>query len=391
MKIIVIGYGRVGSQFIRKIDKGPHQVVVVDKERSALERAKPPQGVRFLYGNAIDEDLLREAGAESADVMLALTRNENTNLMIAQIARIIFNIPRVIAVVYDPDRESYFHEAGIEALSIAVAGADILTSRLTGATLPRALASPAFSPVPTTTARVAARPLEGHGGSFYVLVVGGGLVGYYLARALLKNGHEVTIIESDPGTYNMIAQQVDWPVVLGDGSTTSVLERAGAARADVLCSVTNHDDDNLIACQMAKYRFGVPKTVARVKNPKNETVMRRLGVDMTVSATATMFNAIRNLVPQTPAITVGNLGSCAAGIMEIRVTGRSHLAGQKPRTIGLPPGCKIIGIVRGGEALSSIDSTLLQSGDTILGFVPQAQEAAVRKMLSKSLSRRTTR
>src|SRR5690242_12911073 len=85
MKIIVIGYGRVGSQFIRKVDTGAHQVVVVDKERSALERGKPPEGVRFLYGNAIDEDLLRDAGAESADILLALTRDENTNLMLAQI------------------------------------------------------------------------------------------------------------------------------------------------------------------------------------------------------------------------------------------------------------------------------------------------------------------
>src|SRR5579884_1194012 len=95
MKIIVIGYGRVGSQFIRKIDTGAHQVAVVDKERSAIERAKPPAGVRFFFGNAIDEDLLREAGAENADMLLTLTRDENTNLMIAQIARVIFNIPRV--------------------------------------------------------------------------------------------------------------------------------------------------------------------------------------------------------------------------------------------------------------------------------------------------------
>ncbi len=383
MKIIVIGYGRVGSQFIRKIDKAAHQVVVIDKERSALERAEPPQGVRFLYGNAIDEDLLREAGAESADVMLALTRDENTNLMIAQIARVIFNIPRVVAVVYDPDRESYFHEAGIETLSIAVVGADLLAAGLTGASVPPALASAALSPVPATSPRMAVRALEGHGGSFYVLVVGGGLVGYYLARALLKNGHEVTIVESNSATYDMIAQQVDCPVVLGDGSTTSVLERAGAARADILCSVTNHDEDNLIACQMAKYRFGVPKTVARVKNLKNEAVMRRLGVDATVSATTMLFNVVRNLVPQTPMINVGNLASCAAGIMEIRVNERSMLAGKKAKAIGLPAGCRILGIIRGGEVLTSIDSAVLQSGDTLLGFVPQAQEASARKILSR--------
>lgn len=384
MKIIVIGYGRVGSQFIRKVDKEAHQVVVIEKERSALQRLDPPQGVRFIYGNAIDEDLLREAGADSADMMLALTRDENTNLMVAQIARVIFNMPRVIAVVYDPDRESYFHEAGIETLAITVAGADLLTARIAGGvSLPDSMTK-ALASVPAGVARVAPRPLEAHDGSFYALVVGGGLVGYYIARTLLKCGHEVTIIESDTATYNRIAQQVDCPVVLGDGSTTAVLEHAGAARADILCAVTNNDQDNLISCQMARFRFGVPKTIARVKNPKNETVMRRLGVDTTVSATASLVDVIRNAVPQTPVVTLGNLSSGAAGIMEFRVTDRSGLAGKKAQTISLPTACKVIAVVRGSEVLTTVDSVVLQSGDTVLGFVPQAKQATVRESLSKS-------
>ena len=384
MKIIVIGYGRVGSQFIRKLDTAAHQVVVVDKERAALERAKVPERVRFIYGNAIDEDLLRDAGAESADILLALTRDENTNLMLAQIARVIFNIPRVVAVVYDPDRESYFHEAGIETLAITAAGAEILTAGLTGAAVKSVVPSGALRPVPTTSPRMAPRPLEAHDGSFYVLVVGGGLVGYYLARSLLKSGHEVAIIERNPATYNLISQQIDCPVVLGEGSSAAVLEHAGAARADILCSVTNHDDDNLISCQVAKYRFGVPKTIGRVKNPKNEAVMRRLGVDTTVSATGGMLAAVRNLVPHSPVAAVGNLSSCEAGILEFRITGGSKLSGKKLKTANLPPGCRIIAIVRSGEALTPTDSTVLRTGDTLLGFVPQAQEAAAREMLLKS-------
>jgi trk/ktr system potassium uptake protein len=384
MKIIVIGYGRVGSQFVRKVDHQAHQVVVTDKERSALEGAALPEGVTFVYGNAIDEDLLRDSGAESADVMMALTREENTNLMLAQMARVIFNVPRVIAVVYDPDRESFFHEAGIETLAITAAGADLLTAGLTGAAVKSIVPSGALRPVPPTRARVAPRRLEAHDGSFYVLVIGGGLVGYYLARWLLKSGHEVTIIERSPATYNMISQQIDCPVVLGEGSSSAVLEHAGAARADIFCSVTNHDEDNLISCQMAKYRFGVPRTIARVKNPKNEAIMQRLGVDTTVSATAGIFGAIRNLVPQSPIFSVGKLASCEAGILEFRVKAGSKLEGKKVKSINLPPGCRIIGIVRAGEAVASTESAVLQSGDTLVGFVPQTKEVAVREILLKS-------
>ena len=116
MKIIVIGYGRVGRQFVSRLDTDVHELVVIDKESQILEKFERDSKVRTLSGNATDEDLLREAGAEEADVLLALTRDENTNLMVAQIAKVIFNVPKVLAIIYDPDREASFHELGIEGL-----------------------------------------------------------------------------------------------------------------------------------------------------------------------------------------------------------------------------------------------------------------------------------
>ena len=383
MKIIVIGYGRMGSEFVRKTDLQADEIVVIDKEAAIVNRSDRPRNVKFLIGNAIDEDLLREAGIENADVMLALTRDENTNLMIAQIARVVFNVPKVIAVVYDPQRETSFHEAGVETLAITMAAADLLKAHLTGAAAPAGSPSPAWQLLPAapSSARVPLRPLEAQDGSFYVIIVGGGLVGYYLARALLQSGHEATIIERNPDTYEIVSHQIDCPVVLGDGSTTAVLERAGASRANVLCAVTNHDQDNLITCQMAKFRFGVPKTVARVKNPKNEMVMRRLGVDITVSSTAIITNIIESEVPASPVLTLASLGSCGAAIQEYRLNAHSPAAGKKPRQVQLPPKCSLIGILRRGELLISMDSTVLESGDTVLAVVAQTLESAVRKIL----------
>lgn len=294
MKIIVIGFGRLGSQLVGKIDAEKNEVAVIDKERSILERTELPQRVRSYVGNAIDEDLLREAGADSADILLALTRDENTNLMIAQIARVVFDVPKVIAVVYDPQREASFHEAGIETLAITVAGAELLATRLEGVPAAPTIPGDTWRATPQASARVPLRPLETTDGSFYVIVVGGGLVGFYLSRALLKNGHEVTIIEKNPETFARVSQHIDCPVLLGDGSTIAVLERAGASRANVMCAVTSRDQDNLIACQIGKSHFGIPKSVARVKNPKNEMVMRRLGVDTTVSSTAIITNHIES-------------------------------------------------------------------------------------------------
>jgi trk system potassium uptake protein TrkA len=379
MKIIVIGYGRLGSQLVRKIDTKAHEVIVIDKEASILDRPDFPQDVRSIIGNAIDEDLLREAGADSADVMMALTRDENSNLMIAQMARVVFNVPKVLAVVYDTQRAASFHEAGIETLAITVAGADLLSSKLEGR--PSGDASDAWISEAQAAAQVAPRPLEAQDGSLYVLIIGGGLVGFYLARALQKNGHEVTIIERDPDNYEIVSRQIDCPVVLGDGSTVAVLERAGASRANVLCAVTNHDQDNLIACQIAKFRFGIPKAVARVKNPKNEMVMRRLGVDTTVSSTAIIGNLIESELPTSPARTLVSLASCGLDIMEFHLSKISPVVNKSARGIKLPPRCSVVGVLRAGEAVTCFDSTVLKSGDTVVALVPLDQEAAVREIL----------
>jgi trk system potassium uptake protein TrkA len=379
MKIIVIGYGRLGSQLVRKIDAKAHEVIVIDKEAGILERPDFPRDVQSFIGNAIDEDLLREAGADSADVMMALTRDENTNLMIAQIARVAFNVPKVLAVVYDTQRAASFHEAGIETLAITVAGADLLSSKLEGR--PSGTASDAWLPVSQAPVQVAPRPLEAQDGSFYVLIIGGGLVGFYLARALQKNGHEVTIIERDPDNYEIVSRQIDCPVLLGDGSTVAVLERAGASRANVLCAVTNHDQDNLIACQIAKSRFGIPKAVARVKNPKNEMVMRRLGVDTTVSSTAIITNLIESELPTTPVRTLASLSSAGLDIMEFRLTQASPVLGKPPRKIALPPHCSLVGVLRGREIVTCFDSMELGSGDTVIALLPQEEEGVVREIL----------
>ena len=378
MKIIVIGYGRVGSQFVKRIDTEAHDVVIIDKERIVLEHAEAPKGVRFRIGNAIDEDLLREVGADKADVLLTLTRDENTNLMIAQIARILFKVPKVIAIIYEPYREAYFHAAGIETVAVAIVGADILAARLmgTGAALE---AGAGISPAAQEA--VPLRPLEATDGSFYVIVVGGGLVGFYLARTLLQKGHEVTIIESNPETYNLVSQQIDCPVLVGDGSTVSVLDRAGASRANVLCAVTNHDQDNLIACQVAKHHFGIPKTIARVKNPKNESIMRRLGVDTTVSSTGIMTSLIEHELPATSVRTLSTLGGCGVSIIEYRLTALSPVVGKKGAELRFPPQSSLLAVERYGELLTALDTVVFENGDTVLALVPQGQEEPMRRAL----------
>lgn len=101
-----------------------------------------------------------------------------------------------------------------------------------------------------------------------VIVVGGGKVGYFLAQTLTEHGHEPHIVEKDKHLCAKIANELDYPVVCGDGTLIEVLEGAGARDAEGLVAVTGRDEDNLVACQLAKQYFGIKKTVARVNNPK---------------------------------------------------------------------------------------------------------------------------
>lgn len=385
MRIIVVGYGRLGMQVVKLLDTQQHEVVVLDKDRTVLERRDRNLHARFLLGNAIDEDVLRAVGVDKADVLLALTRHENTNLTVAQVARVIFKVPRVLAVVYDPAREATYRAAGIDTLPITVAGAEYLVAWLQKPperilafkeAWERAPGHGAEAPRPAVE-----RPETIPGQPFYVIVVGGGRVGYFLAKALLENNLEVTIIEQDPKVFELVSQQADCPVIRGDGSSTVVLEQAGTDRANVFVAVTNHDQDNLIACQIAKQRFGVPKTIARVKNPRNELAMQRLGVDVTVSSTAIITSAIQSELPTTRIRTLLDLHTGGLELMEYRLDPNSPVLGKRLKDLAIPADCNVVTILRNGEPVIARGQTDFQSGDIVMVLVKMAAETEVRKLL----------
>ncbi len=126
----------------------------------------------------------------------------------------------------------------------------------------------------------------------YVIVVGGGTVGYYLSRDLVERGHEVTLIEKDARRADWLETQLGSIVMRGDGCEVRFLAQTGIERADAIIAVTADDEDNLIALQMAKRHFRVKKTIARVNNPTNVEIFKTLGVDEAVSATDVLLGAL---------------------------------------------------------------------------------------------------
>ena len=128
----------------------------------------------------------------------------------------------------------------------------------------------------------------------YVIVIGGGKVGYYLSKHLLDRGYEVTLIEKDPRRAEVLNSVLGEIVMVGDGDEMAFLATTGMERADVVVAVTGDDEDNLVACQLAKRKFNVPKTVARVNNPANVRIFKTLGVDVALSATEVLLDLIES-------------------------------------------------------------------------------------------------
>ena len=216
----------------------------------------------------------------------------------------------------------------------------------------------------------------------YILIVGGGKVGYYLTKTLVHEGiNEVLLIEKNPQKVAIFTERFGEVVMQGNGDEAATLAAAGAKRADVVIAVTGDDEDNLVVCQVAKKHFNVPRTIARVNNPKNEELFRRLGIDTTVSSTNVILNLIEQLIPQRSFVHVMTLRHADMAIVEGIIPEHSQVAGQTLAEIPFPSGVVIAAIHRGAELILPTGSSVLYPGDEVIAVTKRDQEAELRELL----------
>jgi len=203
----------------------------------------------------------------------------------------------------------------------------------------------------------------------YIMIIGGGKLGYYLAKTLAPERHKILLIEED---YNMCMKVVNElselgvKVIHGDGTDIDYLRDADIKKADIFIAVTGDDENNLVACQIAKQFFSVPRTIARVNNPKNINVFKQLGVDSVVSSTALIADIIELEVDYA---CINNLLSLNVGnirIKEIDVMPHSQAVGRKIANLSLPEGSIIISVIRGQNVIVPDGQTVLNAPDHVI-------------------------
>ena len=353
MHVVIAGCGRVGSQLATLLSSEGHNVVIIDKDPSSFQRLELPFNGLTLTGVAFDLDVLGEAGVEKADVFVALTNYDNTNLMAAEIATDIFKVPSVLARVYNPDKELTYRSMGISylcgstllaevfhriltwrdfmvhverrggcqvvELEISTQGCDLAVAdlrklgraRLMGllrnerpiyftrdtrirpgdhlilAVDPReASLGILFRTGGADAVSMADRDaLKGGSaareerGNWKVVVAGCGRVGANLAEMLSLDGYRVAVVDRDENAFRKLSKTYRGEFVSGMAFDLDVLEEAGIEEADAFAALTNYDNANLVAAEVARGIYGVKRVVSRLYNPDKGETYQALDID----------------------------------------------------------------------------------------------------------------
>ena len=208
------------------------------------------------------------------------------------------------------------------------------------------------------------------------------MVGFHLTRALFNAGHEVFVVDTDSKRVSELIEHFGNIALKGDGSEPSIQAAAGVARADILIATTGADEDNLAACQLAKHRFNVPKTVTLINNPEDENLFDILGVDVVLSSTQLLLAAIEEELPaHSTAHVLPVRGNREAVAIEIPLN--SGVVGVKLDNIKLPPDTYIVAIVSRDGSLKFLGGdTVIETHDEVVAVTVAEQAEALLEVLS---------
>lgn len=215
-----------------------------------------------------------------------------------------------------------------------------------------------------------------------VIIVGGGQTAYFLARQFERKGYHPSLIVRNPDEAKTLAHQLQSLVILGDGSSPAALEEAGARRVDVMICLTPHDEDNLVACQLARQLYGVPRTIAVVNDPENEDIFAKLGVSAAFSASRLIATLLEQRVGFEEVINLVPAEEGGLNVTEIILRPGAPAVDKTLLELELPPGSLIAGIIRADQSLIPRGGTRLHLADRVLVITtPECHQTALRALL----------
>jgi trk system potassium uptake protein TrkA len=218
----------------------------------------------------------------------------------------------------------------------------------------------------------------------YLVIVGGGKVGTPLASSLINEGHEVFILDNNPDTVVELQRELGMIATIGDATSLQALKDAGASRAGALIAATDSDEDNLVACQLARTNFDTTRTIAVAHSPENAKLFDLVGVDIVVSATDLVLANLATALPAHPLIRLMPIADGTQELVAIKLPAAGNVIGLTISEITLPYGTKIVLIITSvGHQKSYNSDTVIEAEDEIIALTPTNSTTELWELLTE--------
>lgn len=414
MKIIILGAGQVGTSVAESLVSEANDITVVDSDPHCLQTLQNKLDLRTVVGNGASPSVLRQAGADDADLLIAVTQSDQTNLCACRIAKTVFNLPTRIARLRSADFVDHPELLDDDnfAVDFSICPEQIVTDYVRKLIeFPEALQVLEFGDgrislvavkaidggplvghplkeirrhIPRVDARVAAifrrdQPLIPEGDTVIeagdevfcladtlhirhvmrelrhlekpvrrIMIVGGGNIGYRLARAI-ESEYQIKIIESSPRRAEFLALNLKHTLVLqGDATDEDLLEDERVAEMDLFLALTNDDENNIMAASLAK-RMGAQRVLALINRKSYADLVQSGPIDIAISPAVISIGTLLAHVRRGDVSAVHSLRRGAAEALEVVAHGdvqTSKVVGRRVEEIALPKGATIAAIVR---------------------------------------------
>jgi trk system potassium uptake protein len=215
----------------------------------------------------------------------------------------------------------------------------------------------------------------------YIVIIGAGSLGYYLAHLLLEENHECVVIDKDPARCQKIANELDIIAIQGDGNDPNVLKKADIIEADAVVALTKQDETNMIICLLAK-DLGAKQVAARISRVSyNDEILKKLGIDIVIHPEAAAAGYIEELITKPEVLDLAFISRGDAEIMEFKVDAKSKLNGKKIKDIENPSGSAIVALFENGKLIIPDPEAKIKTGMTVLVLAKREVANRVRKKI----------
>jgi len=451
LKIVIVGAGEVGFHIANRLALENKNVVVIDKNPEALQRVSDNIDAQVINDSGSSPVALTEAGIKQAEILLAVTDSDETNLVACLVADIISPTTKKLARIRSADFDT-FHDTfseyaphidtiinpEIEVVKtidkfMSVSGAidfgefadglvklvgirldkktDLTGTRLSDLPvkiggqklLVASIIRDEKMIIPRGTDKLMVNDIVYFASDQHklpkilaafdkqadpvkrALIIGGGRIGLRLARMLDEKSIYTKLIEKDPNRCAKLAERLNKVVVLhGDGSDQDLLNEENIRDMDVVITLTNDEETNILASLLAK-RFGAKKTITRISKFSYLPLMSTIGLDQIVSPRLSSINTILHHVRKGKVLSAISIKGDQAEVLEAVALETSDIVGKPLKKISFPKGALVTSIIRNGEVIIPAGESVIEPNDKIIIFAKRQDISKIEKILAVKL------